>query len=67
MDLKCAEKVVEAVQRERRRMTFIALECGASATKMAQKMNGITRQRVYQLADQGGRIYEEEQADEAQG
>ena len=65
MDMKCAEKVVAEGQRQIDRMTYIALECGASATRMGRMM-GVSRQRIYQRAQKGGVHYEEEQADEAE-
>ena len=62
MDMKCAEKVVAASQRERDLMVYVALECGASATRMGRMM-GVSRQRIYQRAQKGADYYEEGQAD----
>ena len=65
MDIKCAEKVVAAVQRERKRMVYLAVESGAGRSTLARNM-GYTRQRISQLHAGGQAIYEEEQAGEAE-
>ena len=62
MDMECAGKVVAEGQRQMDRMTYIALECGASATRMGRMMN-VTRQRIYQRAQKGASIVEGERAD----
>ena len=63
MDMQCAEKVVAAVQRERKRMVYLAIESGAGRSTLARNL-GVTRQRVGQLHKQGSIIHREEQADE---
>ena len=62
MDIACAEKVVAAVQRERKRMVYLAVESGAGRSTLARNM-GLTRQRVSQLYAGGQVVHEEEQAD----
>ena len=63
MDIRCAEKVVAAVQRERKRMVYLAIESGAGRATLARNLD-VTRQRVSQLHGQGRAIYEEELRDE---
>ena len=65
MDIRCAEKVVAAVQRERKRMVYLAIKGGADAPRLGKAMC-LTRQRVWQLHREGNAIWMEEQADEAQ-
>ena len=59
MDMRCAEKVVAAVQHERKRMVYLAVESGAGRSTLARNL-GLTRQRVSQLYAGGQVIYEEE-------
>ena len=65
MDMQCAEKMVAAVQRERKRMVYLAVESGAGRSTLARNM-GLTRQRVGQLYSQGKAVDEEVRFDEAQ-
>lgn len=66
MDAKTAHEAVERVLRcrgeERARMVVWALKAGATAQRLADAM-GVTRQRVYQMRDQGQRLLAEGHTD----
>ena len=62
MNAECAKLVMGAIQREKARMVWLAVEAGVVQSRLAET-TGYTRQRISQLAADGRRIVEEENAD----